>query len=153
MRISIDRHYEALAAVGWNIQQYAPRAKSTMSREKYIQVSRFHDLVMSITRPSQSDSYLREPHPEAVKVMIAKVREQADANCTAYAAKLDFKTGGNAVRAKAWTLTADPWIESMLEITKPNGEVEHWRTQLIYNHSVYGLPFVQFPTRKVKCTS
>lgn len=42
------------------------------------------------------------------------------------------------------------WGLSVLQITKPDGTKENWKTQIILNCSVLGNVFNQWPTRKVK---
>ena len=42
------------------------------------------------------------------------------------------------------------WGWSILTVTKADGSKENWKTQQIRNYSVYGTPYLQWPTRIVK---
>jgi hypothetical protein len=65
-----------------------------------------------------------------------------------YAWKLDTKVGD--VTAAKLTTVYGVWGESFLDVTKADGSVIRWKTQTITNHSVYGTPYFQWPTRIVK---
>jgi hypothetical protein len=65
----------------------------------------------------------------------------------AYLAKMNAKIG-EVISAdlKGTSL----WNESFLTVVKSDNVTEIWKTRLVLNQSKYGLPFFQFPTRKVK---
>lgn len=65
-----------------------------------------------------------------------------------YAWKLDTKVGA-VTEAKLQTLNG-VWGESYLYVTTAEGVAQCWKTQTIINHSVYGTPYFQWPTRIVK---
>jgi hypothetical protein len=68
-----------------------------------------------------------------------------------YASKLTAKVG-EASNASL-TVSSDVWGLSVLTVTKPDGSIKRWRTQVIVNCSVLGKNFNQFPTRLLKETA
>ncbi len=42
------------------------------------------------------------------------------------------------------------WSHSILTVTLPDGSQQRWKTQQIVNYSVYGTPYLQWPSRIVK---
>lgn len=72
----------------------------------------------------------------------------ARASFLSYAWKLDSKVG--PITAATLTTVYGVWGESFLDVTKADGSVIRWKTQTITNHSVYGRPYFQWPTRIVK---
>jgi hypothetical protein len=74
-------------------------------------------------------------------------REQAAGLFDSYVAKLEVKVGA-ALEASVCE-RGNLWEHSTLRVTKPDGSIEFWRTQRILNFSSNGLPYHQWPTRKV----
>lgn len=77
---------------------------------------------------------------------LAGIREQASLNFDAYVAKLEGKVGEHV----AAEYTGRLWQESFIKVTKADGSVQNWKTQMIINISVLGNLFNQWPTRMVK---
>lgn len=84
---------------------------------------------------------------ELVEKFIQAAKADAAAQYEAFVAKLQQKIG----EVKNATLKGNHvWSYSILTVEKPDGTVEHWKTQMIINVSKLGKMFNQFPTRKVK---
>lgn len=77
---------------------------------------------------------------------IKDCREDAAVSYELYVHKLDTKIG--AVIAATLEGTS-VWWESFLNITKPDGTKERWKTKQIENVSKLGRYFPQWPTRKI----
>jgi hypothetical protein len=86
-------------------------------------------------------------------------REEAAAEYEAYVWKLCAKTGDTVTAAELSAIRDEEmaktdgyalWMYSILTVTKTGGTVERWKTKSILNHSKYGLPFRQWPSRKLK---
>lgn len=73
--------------------------------------------------------------------------DDAAAQYDAFVVKLVGKIG----KVKAAVLQGNHvWGRSTLIVTKPDGEMQAWKTQQIVNYSKLGNPFNQWPTRQLK---
>ncbi len=144
-----------LAAADWNLDAVAPRGK--LWTANYQAAQRLRDFVTALFETDQARSGVtRRPgdpvfvkrSEERVARTVEMAREQAAAQFDAYVAKLEHKVGDvlEAVVCDRGSL----WEHSTLRVTKADGSVEFWRTQRILNFSRHGLPYHQWPTRKVK---
>ena len=131
-------------------------------RSRWNQLQRNHDALMGLTAQTAETVEFnktavygstipfeqgREISAPKAAHYIKQAMEAADADYTAFVAKLEAKVGEH-VDAK---LTGDHvWAHSVLTITKADGSVERWKTQRILNVSSLGLVFNQWPTRKQK---
>tara|TARA_R110001599_G_scaffold135884_1_gene314236 strand:+ start:40 stop:606 length:567 start_codon:yes stop_codon:yes gene_type:complete len=79
--------------------------------------------------------------------VVTDAKENAAASFERYVAKLNMKCG-EVVAAEL--SDGFIWNNSVLTVTKPDGEVEKWSTKMILNFSSLGTPFNQWPTRKMK---
>ena len=79
--------------------------------------------------------------------LVTDAKENAAASFERYVAKLNMKCG-EVVAAEL--SDGFIWNNSVLTVTKPDGEVEKWSTKMILNFSSLGTPFNQWPTRKMK---
>lgn len=85
--------------------------------------------------------------PEGCAHFVKRAQEDASAQYDAFIAKLEAKIG----EVTEATLKGEHvWGHSILTVTKADGSVERWKTQMIVNVSVLGNLFNQWPTRKVK---
>lgn len=144
-----------LAAADWNLDAVAPRAVYGTWNYKALRASR--DFVTSLFETDQARSGVsRSPgdpvfvkrSEERVARAVEMARVQAAGLFDAYVAKLEMKVG--AVIEASVCERSNLWEHSTLRVTKPDGSVEFWHTQRILNHSRHGLPYHQWPTRKVK---
>jgi hypothetical protein len=117
----------------WNRDKVFARDRAIAARSFAVKVC---GLAQSVTAEQASD--------EAVEDAVYNARF----NFLSYAWKLDTKAG--EVTAAKLTVIAGVWGESYLDVTKPDGSVVRWKTQTITNYSVYGTPYLQWPTRVVK---
>lgn len=111
-----------------------------MERDRKVALRRFAANVCGLSDRVTAEQASDEAVEEAVY--------GARYNFLAYAWKLNTKVG-EVVSAKLTTV-AGVWGESYLDVTKADGSVIRWKTQTITNHSVYGTPYFQWPTRIVK---
>ncbi len=144
-----------LAAADWNLDAVAPRAVYGTWNYKAVRASRDfvgslfevdYDRTAFARRPDEPVFVKRSEGRVAHAVEMARV--QAASLFDAYVAKLEHKVADvlEAVVCERGNL----WEHSTLRVTKPDGSVEFWRTQRILNFSRHGLPYHQWPTRKIK---
>lgn len=152
VRERIATIFATLEAAGWDAEIVAPYPSMNNSREFIRKAQGLRQLVHRITKSTSSSLRFGQPdirvaYPEGVEKIVAEVREQAGVQYDAFVAKLVAKVGEGVTGAK---LDGNHvWGHSILTVTK--GEtVERWKTQRILNHSPLGLPFNQWPTRKIK---
>lgn len=150
----VERMRVELDAAGWDAEKVAPYPKSWgMSREAYNAASRRYAFVSMITR-STGDGCRRtnDPRPvrmdaERVSKFLADTREQASFQYDAFICKMIGKIGA----CMSATLSGSHvWGYSFLTVQHKGQEPETWKTQQIVNVSKLGLPFNQWPSRKVK---
>lgn len=147
----IARYVAKLEAAGMDIDVAYPRPNGRMSREEYRATLARYNIALSLTtyvkptlRPGEPN--LRKHSPEGVARFVTAAKETADAQYTAFVAKLEAKVGA----CDAAELSGEHvWGYSTLTVAKGE-EVEHWRTQQIVNVSKLGLLFNQWPSRKLK---
>jgi hypothetical protein len=85
--------------------------------------------------------------PKQCAKFVKQAQENASAQYDAFIAKLEGKVG----ETTSATLSGEHvWGHSILTVTKADGSVERWKTQMIVNVSVLGNMFNQWPSRKVK---
>lgn len=85
--------------------------------------------------------------PEKVAKFIQESKEDAAIQYDAFVGKLVAKIGEVT---EASLLGNHVWSFSILTVTKEDGSLEKWKTQMIVNVSKLGKLFNQWPTRKVK---
>jgi hypothetical protein len=151
----IDEVLAGLEAVGMDVDQYAPRPKSFgpayPGKEQYLKQQRRRQFVESITTAVPVPvSYpgaekIRAKSDERVAAFLANIATAAGAEFDAYVAKLEGKVGECAAAEVRGYL----WDGSVLTVTKSDGSVARWKTQMIVNCSVLGKLFNQWPTRKL----
>lgn len=141
-----------LEAAGWNMDRAYPRPHGRMSRAEYTRAGDARAFAASITRNvvdrtyRLGEAYIVAPSEPLVQSYIDSVRVSIDLNFDDYAAKLAAKVG----EITAAKLTGGPlWQSSILTVTRPDGSVERWKTQMILNVSSLGRLFNQWPTRKL----
>lgn len=78
---------------------------------------------------------------------VKRAGEAARASYMGWIYKMIQKIGQPVTAA---TMTGNPWIQSTIVVTRKDGTVQTWHTQMIVNYSKYGYPFNQFPSRLVK---
>lgn len=156
---AIQKVRDDLAAAGGDVnkaapypENFGPNALHGYEREAArMRYQKFHSLVMS--DPNHHSTYRRnEPHfvvldEDKVTRSIQHRMESAAADYDSFVVKL-VKKIGEAVKAKLHGNHV--WGYSTLIVTKPDGEVQAWKTQQIVNFSKLGKPFNQWPTRRLK---
>jgi len=156
---AIQRVREDLADAGGDInkaapypENFGPNALHGYAREgARLRYQKFHSLVKP--DPNHRSSFQRgAPHfvvidEDKVVRFIEQRMEWAALDYDAFVAKL-VKKIGEVTKAKLHGNHV--WDYSTLIVTKPDGEVQAWKTQQIVNHSKLGKPFNQWPTRRLK---
>ena len=140
----------ALEAVEMQIDAYAPYPNSGVGRVAYKQALAKRHFAESITTYTEGSSRpgarLPRKHSETnVARFMLTVAEIAGSEFDAYVEKLEGKVGECA----AAEVRGYVWDGSILTVTKADGSVERWSTQMIVNCSVLGKLFNQWPTRKL----
>lgn len=150
----VEKVTAELDAAGWDANKAAPFPNSLRcSRQSYREGQSKYYLFRSLTKRADGNISRSPGSPEPVMIseegvarFIKQMEDQASASYESYVAKLISKVGEVSA---AKLLIEGTWAYSLLEVTKPNGEVENWKTQMIMNISVLGKLFNQWPTRKV----
>jgi hypothetical protein len=150
-RAFADRIYFKLEAVGWDQNQYGGYPDSRMATIEYKSKLALYHVVCKITRWTEysrrpSDPCIVERNDKGLEKFVQEIMDDAAAQYENYVAKLVAKIG----ECDTATLKGNHvWDESFLTVSKPTG-TEVWKTQAIWNKSKFGLPFPQWPTRKLK---
>lgn len=104
--------------------------------------------LIDIILPYHSRNYKRVANAEGIERVVQENRDMAAMNYDMFICKMVTKVGPDAVSA---TIEGSHvWGNSILTVTKKGDVVERWHTQTIWNVSKYGLPFNQWPSRKMK---
>ena len=148
----VARIINALEAADWNLNVVAPRPHTRMSREEYVRLLSKHDLFKSVTIHTQTSRSPSEPDIRARSIeseqrFIDAAKKDAAYQYDLFVAKLVKKVGE---ASSADLAGSHVWGHSILTVTKPDGCVQKWKTQMIINISKLGKVFNQFPTRVVK---
>lgn len=149
--ITVEHIKNELINAGMNLDLVAPMPNSRMSREDYKQAHALYQFVNNITeRPAT-----RKMHEErialgfsetGIQTFLDSIKINTSADFDAYVTKLEAKVGDCVTASVEGYL----WNQSILTVTKADGSVECWKTQMIINVSSLGKLFNQFPTRKLK---
>lgn len=150
----IERVRKELEAAGWNIDAVAPYPNSFRTgRDEYKRMSAKRSLFSSLTERQNPGSYKREDEKlvkmseDGIARFISNSEQDAALQYDAFICKMVSKVGDVA---DAEIAGEHVWSHSILTVTKQDGSVERWKTQQIVNYSVYGRPYLQWPSRKVK---
>jgi hypothetical protein len=149
----IDKTLADLAAVGNDVNVFAPYPQSGIGRKEYtirLERRRFVESITSAVKSSYrtNEPYIRVPSTEGRERAINNTIEAATAAYNAYVAKLESKIG-EVVDANLYT-AVDVWYDSKLTVVKLDGSTETWSTKCILNTSSLGKVFNQWPTRIAK---
>lgn len=108
----------------------------TEDTEELIEIRKYH-----------SRNYKRVPHAEGIARVVQENRDMAAMNYDMFICKMVHKVGPGVDSASIEG--SHVWGNSILTVKKGD-VVERWHTQTIWNTSKYGLPFNQWPSRKMK---
>ena len=149
----IDKTLSDFAAVGNDLNVFAPYPKTGIGRKEYIIRLERRRFVESITASVKSsikhnEPYIRLPSAEGRERAIKNCIEAATAAYDAYVSKLEGKIG--AVTEVNLMTHKDVWYDSKLAVVKLDGSTETWSTKCILNTSSLGKVFNQWPTRIAK---
>lgn len=151
----IERVYKDLEAHGWDINAAAPRPDSFRTgRTEYQKMNAKRSLYSSLTKSAKDGYSYNRTGPELVKAdpegqarFISNTEQDAALQYDAFICKMVSKVG----EVTDATIKGEHvWSHSILTVTKEDGSTENWKTQQIVNYSVYGRPYLQWPSRKVK---
>jgi hypothetical protein len=142
-----------LAANGWDLNKAAPNPSSFKdSRNEYkakrAKREHFASLIVYQEKVRYDRDELLVARSEAQEArFIETVREMAGQQYESFIFKMVAKIGEVETAALEGNHV---WGESYLTVTKAGGVSEVWKTQQIVNHSIYGTPYNQWPSRKLK---
>lgn len=150
-----------LAAAGWDINKIAPAPQSWgMGREEYQAKSnrrKMYECITSFESKTYNDqSFHKMDLPRIVKKDQKKIDRHIEISRDIAAGQYEsfvYKMVGKVGDHTAAELEKDMgglWGYSHLLVTKADGTIERWKTQIIVNVSVYGKLFNQWPSRIVK---
>lgn len=103
--------------------------------------------LIDIILPYHSRNYKRVPNAEGIARVVQENRDIAAMNYDMFICKMVQKVGPGVESASIEG--SHVWGDSILTVKKGD-TVERWHTQTIWNVSKYGLPFNQWPSRKMK---
>lgn len=166
----VARIEEALKNHGYDLNAIAPYPRSNMGKEAYRKASNKRNSIEMMTKEVDPDKYryggwqakytnplIVETCPERIVHYIKMCKDIAESQYEGFVYKLYRKLntpGASAVVSATLddnTLEHDIlWSLSLLTVTRDDGSVEKWRTRMIFNTSIYGKVFPQWPTRIVK---
>lgn len=150
----IERVAKELEEAGWDIDAVAPYPNSiSSSTAEYHSKKNKYTLFHSLTR-SASGTYPRRGEPRLVVMaddlkarFISNSEQDAAYQYDAFICKMVGKVG----EVTDAQISGDHiWDHSILTVTLPSGQVQRWKTQQIVNYSVYGRPYLQWPSRIAK---
>ena len=149
----VERSLYTLDAHGWDVNKAAPQPKSTLVKADYLEEKERRNLLIRITEPvwastSYKGDYLVKRSPENEQKYIEQAAKDAASAYDDFVSKLSKKVGD--VTDASLKVSGDVWGQSVLTVTKPDGKVQHWKTQVVFNCSKYGKLFYQYPTRLIK---
>lgn len=141
-----------LEDVGSDLDKAVPPPNGNMKRAEYKAAESRQHFFQRLTTSRNAyrgmrDSWLVDIDPAKVERFVQESRQEAATEYDVFIAKLEEKIGEVA---SATLVGNHVWQHSILTVTKADGSVESWRTQMIVNVSCLGKLFNQFPTRKVK---
>ena len=150
----IDKLLTGLKKVGNDAEIFAPYPSGNCSRSEY---SLAHTKYHHVREFTTSKEYSRRPHSPDIRTgidfkrienFIDNAGRDASIAFDAYVSKLNYKVGDHS---SASLLTYhNIWGYSILDVTLPDGSLQKWKTQKIFNISKLGKVFSQYPTRLMK---
>lgn len=157
MREYLENLLFKLNAAGDDLHEAFPYPKYNDYSDEARSARNVHNLVSYITeddenvelgrRQFHTMTYKRVKCEERFERKVNEAREMAAIDYDSFIIKLVGKVG------KCVDATIEGshiWGYSFLTVTKEDGSKEVWKTQTILNFSKYGLPFNQWPSRKMK---
>jgi len=144
-----DGWMKTLEANGWDLDKVAPAPTRDDSGELYTIKMQARGHFISITVPAaddESNSNIRKFSIERKAEYVAGEKDRAHGSYMAWIYKMIQKIGQPVDAAE---MSGDPWIQSIVKVTRRDGSKQTWHTQQIINRSKYNRPFYQFPSRLV----
>lgn len=152
---TIERVLADLEAHDWDLNRCAPIPNSGVGRAAYKSAMAKRSLCQSLAayEPTKIGRRPKDPllvqKSETLEALFVKRQiESAVHAYDMYVAKLTAKVG--EVTDAKLDVSSSVWGSSVLTVTKTNGVVQKWKTQVIVNCSVLGKTFNQWPTRLIK---
>lgn len=155
-RKEVAKVREQLIAGGWNLTEIAPHPardiRYTTAGEKMAKKrAAFSDLTKAdpakgYQRTAPGEPYIVVMDDDRVARHVERAASEAALYYDAFIVKMVAKVGecdGAAIQG------SHVWSHSILTVTK-GATVERWKTQQIVNYSVYGRPYLQWPSRLLK---
>lgn len=163
----VKRVEDALEKHGYDLNSIAPYPRNNMGREEYRKAQNKRAAIESLTKLSDPAKMRDWRHttpeiveicPERVARYIVMTKEMAEGQYEMFVYKLVRKIKEQTSHYAVLYATLNNealendtlWHLSLLTVTRADGSVEKWRTRMIFNTSIYGKVFPQWPTRIVK---
>jgi len=151
----INRVKKELEIGGWDLNAVAPYPRAWgASKKSYAEARSRNAMFWALVVPAGEQASRITGKPYIVKLSDTKIqkfvdsaRKDAAEQYDSFVAKLVSKIGEVE---KASLIGDHVWSHSILVVSKRDGSVERWKTQMIINVSKLGNLFNQWPTRKVK---
>jgi hypothetical protein len=154
-RETIAQGLADLAANSWDLNQCAPYPQSNIGRPAYMAAIAKRNLYQLIatyddTKPHRkpADPYFYKQSDKSEELFVARSIKDAVHSYELWVAKLTGKVG--EVVSAELEISANVLGYSILKVTKPDGSIQRWKTQMIVNCSSLGKAFNQWPTRLMK---
>jgi hypothetical protein len=150
----IDRVYKELRAANFDVDVAAPYPNSRTDGQSVFKQKRAkYGLFRALTEKA-TDGYRLRGEPNLVTLsndgcsrFIEQSAQDAALQYDSFICKLVSKVG----EVTGASIIGDHvWGWSILTVTKADGSEQKWKTQQIRNYSVYGTPYLQWPTRIIK---
>jgi hypothetical protein len=153
IKAMMDKILVDLEANGWDQDKVAPYPNNCWDRNYKPMVAKYH-FVSSFTSGVLTSRSMRDPHivkfnKEGYDREVKLARETAEIAYDSFVWKLCEKAGYQTV-VDADLYGDHVWGFSILYVIHDDERAEKWKTKNIINHSKFGKPFYQWPTRKVK---
>lgn len=146
----------ALQVAGMDLNVFAPRPNSHMSRSEYFAATTKRAQAVLMTERVGGASSRRHTDPHIVcftdksrQLYINDARRETEIAFDAFVVKLNARVGAHVACTVETGPTNNPWGYSIISVTAPDGTVTRWKTQQILNVSKLGKLFNQWPTRMV----
>lgn len=155
-RVFVAACMSQLEDAGWDLQVAAPYPSGSMGRRQYKMAKAKRETLQCLIYDAKPSGWRKwnDPHivarsAEKCLAFVEDAGRQASEAFDAYIVKLTAKVGQEPAVVSASLDDGALWVFSHLTVTRIDGAVEKWRTQMIVNVSVLGKVFNQWPTRKV----
>lgn len=152
VRADVVEAYAALETAKWDLDVAAPRVRGGFDPQE-TEKRRFYGTITKSVRGYEIKGQPNtvEKNPAGVEYLVKQARRDAEASFIGYVNKLVGKIGDDVKHVELRGIDkSNLWARSELTISRADGSVEKWLTQQIWNRSILGKSFPQWPTRQTE---